>query len=479
MQTQPSAAPSLLLLAFCFLLSPSYLLHHPTGLSSSAKMEKEDENQDDQASIPAPVESIDLPKKPKRKKKPKSKRGRGKPTGFEDYYVDTPMTPDEYHEELSLYDPERPIIHRLEDAILRYQQRRRIESDRLAIFHRYLAYGGVDISPRMFTGVDQRDLKDMDSEQIRFARSQASIRTDYSKLPIDFDLVVRGFLTSYFPYYFSSDSQGLIQLATVTIRNFLSYLLYHDVVPEYRDNIDEARRSCNIASKELWKNQQFTAQGPGDFNMACSTLFGGFLHEMDANGGEWEHKRDPHNWMTQVVALKVVKFALAGVGTDAEGLRFLQLAEQCSLRARCLEDIHGFEVTAVSPPNAAVCAFYHEHAPDLYPVGRLYGKGYYDPGKPGYDLTPDERRRADEDSSMLEFEFFVEASLLEHCYPGMKVITPVWELNAGFHFFEDIQTAYSSIYTNLANDLLLGWTKPKEVGGGEEREKEEEDGVLL
>ncbi|GAB1214547.1 hypothetical protein ATERTT37_003711 [Aspergillus terreus] len=423
--------------------------------------------ENDQEPSSVPLDNVDIPKKkPKKKKKPKSQRGIGKPTGFEEYYVDAPMTPDEYHEELALYDPERPIIHRLEDAILRYQQKRRIESNRLAIFHRYLSYGGVDIGPRMFGGVDQHGLKSMDSEQILFARSQASIKYDYSKLAIDFDAVVRGYLTSHFPYYFSPESKAMVELATVTIRNFLSYLLYHNVCPEYKENIDEARRSCDVAGRELWKNQQFTAQGPGEFNTACSTLFGGFLYDMYVDNGSWKNKREAHEWMSNDVARKVVKFALAGAGTHEQALRFQQLANEDNFCATRIEDIHGFEVTAVCPPDDAVCAFYHEYAPDLNPVGKLFARAFYDPGKPAYDLSPEEHLQVERgDGLNLDFEFFVEGHLLEHCYPGMKVITPVWALNSAFHFFEDIQTAYSSLYTVLSNDLLLGWQMPKEVGG--------------
>lgn len=66
-------------------------------------------------------------KKKRRTKKPKSKRGRvslstwttlltqmltdqNKPTGFEEYYVDAPITPEQYNYEREIYDVTRPII---------------------------------------------------------------------------------------------------------------------------------------------------------------------------------------------------------------------------------------------------------------------------------------------------------------------------------------------------------------------------------
>ena len=62
------------------------------------------------------------------------------------------------------------------------------------MFLKYLAYGGVNVNPKMFGGVDNRDLEAMDAEQILVATGQTNIDQDRSALPIDFDAVVRGYL---------------------------------------------------------------------------------------------------------------------------------------------------------------------------------------------------------------------------------------------------------------------------------------------
>ena len=264
-------------------------------------------------------------------------------------------------------------------------------------------------------------------------------------------------------------------MATVTIRNFLSYLLYHDVCPEHTENIDMARTSCDIADKELWKNQQFTVNGPGNFNMASSTLFGGYFYDNYAENNNWNSANDDYNVsMTNDTARKVVKFALAGAGSDEQAVWFRDLANQNTLRATRIEDIDGFEVTAVLPPDEATKEFYRIHAPDLHPVGKVTAKAYCDPGKPSIDLTPEEKSELEggKQLSASKFEFFLEESLLQHCYPGMKVITSVWELNCGMYYFDEVFTAYCSIYTVLANDLLLGWKKPRSLVPGEETNDE-------
>ncbi|KAF7116867.1 hypothetical protein CNMCM5793_005448 [Aspergillus hiratsukae] len=423
-----------------------------------------------------PVNMVEPKKKKKKTSRPKSKRGKNKPTGFEAYSVDAPVTPQEYAEEREIYNASRPIIHRIEDAILRFQKKRRIECARREIFLKYLQYGGVDISPNMFTGTDQRDLKEMDSEQILLARAQTSIAQERSNLQIDFNAVVKGYLTSYFPYYFNPETEDMVKLATVTIWNFLTYILYHDVVPEYKANIEEARKSCDIAGKELWKNQQFTAKGPGDFNTACSTLFGGVFFDLYVEDDQWNNSKDDAVRMTNEIARKVVKFALAGAGVERQAVRFQELANQDALRAMRVEDIDGFEVTDLIFPDDETKEFYQVHAPDLHPVGRMLAKAYRDPGKSNLDLSPEEKLQWEEGGAPeLEFDFFLEERLLKLCYPGMKVITSVWELNCGFHYFDEVSTAYCSIYTVLANDLMIGWKKPKDLRTGDDHEADETD----
>ncbi|KAL3470923.1 Argonaute complex, subunit Arb1 [Aspergillus californicus] len=414
---------------------------------------------------------LPVPPKKKKSKRPKSKRG--KPTGFEEYYVDTPITVDEHEFEQGLYHVSRPIVHRMEEALLRFQKNRRIESDRLAVFLKYLIYGGIDVGPKMFAGVDDRDMKGMDKDEILLARGQTSVNQDNSHLPIDFNAVVKGYLTSYFPFFFNPESEDMIKLATVTIRGFFSYLLYHNVFPEYTANINEARTSCDIASKELWKNQQLMANGPGDFNTACSTLFGGFNHNMYVEVNQWENPKDRIIHMTKDMARKVVKFGLAVSGTNEFASWYHHMDESGSLKATMFEDIDGFEVMQVSFLDEEHREFYQSHAPDLHPVGILRGRTYCDPGVPEYDLSPQEREDwANGDRPMQDVAFFLEEDLLRHCYPGMKIITPVWSLNCGFHYFEDINKVYSSIYTVLANDLMIGWKKPRDLTANDEDESD-------
>ncbi|KAI9376395.1 Argonaute complex, subunit Arb1 [Aspergillus egyptiacus] len=414
----------------------------------------------------------EVPKKKKRNRRPKSKKGKNKPTGFEEYYVDPPITAEEHEFEQSFYDVSRPIIHRMEDALLRFQKNRRIETERLEVFHKYLAYGGVNVSPKIFAGTIDRDLKEMDKDQILLARGQTAIDQDNSHLTIDFNAVVKGYLTSYFPFVFNPENEEMIKLATTTIRSFLSYLLYHDVCPEYKENIDEARKSCDIAEKELWRNQQLMANEPGDFNKACSTLFGGLEYDLYVDNGHWRNPKEHTVQITKNIARKVVKFGLAVSGSDQLAKSFQHMDECAMLEGTMLEDIDGFEVVETVFLSEGHRKFYQDHAPDLHPVGVLRGRTYCDPGSPEYDLSPEEREEwSRRGRPTRELTFFLEESLLKHCYPGMKIITTVWEINCGFHYFEDIKKVYASIYTVLANDLMIGWKKPRDLAAKDEEDE--------
>lgn len=262
----------------------------------------------------------------------------------------------------------------------------------------------------------------------------------------------------------------MVKLATGTIKNFLNYLLYHDVVPEYKDNLNAARATCDLAEKQLVANMNLLAQGPGDFNKACSTLLGGYHFEAygtpDRDWVEGEEQTllgHMHGTMTHETALKTMKLALACMCSAEQALRFHELSDAGELRATRVdndEDMDGFEVTAVLLPDNSVRDFYHKHASDLRVVGRLRARGYRDESAPRADLRPGESLP---NPSAQTFEFFVEEELLRFCYPGMKVITTVWELNCGVHFFDEILSVYCSFYTSLFNELMIGWRNPRDL----------------
>lgn len=83
---------------------------------------------------------------------------------------------------------------RVQEALNRYQQKRRLLEERMQVFAQYLRYGGVEVGARMFGGVSEIELKAMEKEEVVVARSQTNIGIEKMKLDIDFEHVAKSFL---------------------------------------------------------------------------------------------------------------------------------------------------------------------------------------------------------------------------------------------------------------------------------------------
>ncbi|KAJ5527163.1 hypothetical protein N7513_011322 [Penicillium frequentans] len=426
------------------------------------------------AAVIGPQLVAQMQKKKKRNRGPKGKRGVGKPTGFEEWSADGPLTPDEYQEDCGLYDSRRSFVDRLEEAFMRFERKRRIEPARGNIFHKYLQYGGISVGPNFGGGVSPQDMKMMTGDEIMHARTQTLIEKEREGLHISFDKVVRGFFGTYYLRYFNPEGIEDIELATSTIRNFLTFLLFHDVCPEYKDDVLQARKICTIANMELWKNLQLIRKGPGGFNKACSVLFAGHsLDEKNEKPSIWDEIDDPS--MTTEKAQEIIKYCIAGAGSHDVASSFMQHVATKNVLVESVEDIDGFEVLCVSEPGDDVLAFYQEFAAHLTPVGTVKAKSFRDPGKPQTDLSPEERWDWDHGKApSYEFVFFIERDHLKLFYPGLRVVAPVWKMNCGAYYFDQVYSTFPSFNAIIANDMMLGWKKPRDLTNGGQRPKGQE-----
>ena len=120
-----------------------------------------------------------------------------KPTGFESTYVEAPIRPDEAAEENKLYDEEKPFVERIEIAIQRFKQKRRMHEMYSKIFNKFMRFRGVDTEPRMYQGVSKSEMKDMDAEEIAQALAIHKVpwdRSDEKQWTVDFCGVGAAFL---------------------------------------------------------------------------------------------------------------------------------------------------------------------------------------------------------------------------------------------------------------------------------------------
>jgi hypothetical protein len=120
-----------------------------------------------------------------------------KPTGFEETYVEPPQTPQEAAEEEALYDPDKPFIERIEIAIQRFKQKRRMHEMYAHVFNKLMRFGGVDSGPRMHQGLSRHDMNEMDAEEVARALATHTVpwdRSDPKQWVVDFVGIAKAFL---------------------------------------------------------------------------------------------------------------------------------------------------------------------------------------------------------------------------------------------------------------------------------------------
>lgn len=263
--------------------------------------------------------------------------------------------------------------------------------------------------------------------------------------------------------YYNPDTEDEIKVCTDTMKNFFTYLLYHDVCPEQTEDLEEARKTCDRSTKELWMNQQLVHhRGPGDFNRGCSVLFGGYYFEDVDDPDAWTNVRYADQVVfTADMARKVVKYAIAIAGNDRTALKFKILVDMDMTTAKQVPEIDGFEIISVEEPTQETIAYYNELCPDLSPVGKIRAKEFRDPARGPFDLAPWEKIDWDAGfAPTYEFEFLVEAEMLVHMLPGMKIIANVFETNFGQHYFDEVMAVLPSFYKFLYNDWMLDYDEP-------------------
>lgn len=266
--------------------------------------------------------------------------------------------------------------------------------------------------------------------------------------------------------HYNPETEDDIKICTSTMKNFFTYLLYHEVCPEQTEDLQEARKTCDRCESELWMCQQIVNNdGPGHFNRACSMLFGGYYFETVDDPEAWSKVRWASSEIfTRDIARKVVKCAIALAGDDRMTRKFKCLVEWDNIQATQVQDIDGFEVISIEYPSEVTGAYYRELAPDLLPVGKLKAKEFRDPSRGVYDLAPWEKLEWDNGfAPTYSFEFFVEAPLLDLILPGMKFLTTVYETNFGMHFYDEVMTVLPTNYMFLYNDWMMEYREPKPI----------------
>jgi hypothetical protein len=211
------------------------------------------------------------------------------PTGFEDNATNGPLTPAEYEQDRQDYDPELGFCTCLENAVNKFNVRRKMHSNTRHIFEKFITFGGLDMNTGVFQGGPSKvEMKKqgVDKEEIERLSAHFSVpdyisnslfaqeegRVDEVTWTVDFMKVAKAFLSSEFLESFDWYDEKQVKTATKVLSNFYKFLLYHDVFPEYQKEIKACLDFCPVAEEELLKLGWVDRTLPGDFNAACSTI---------------------------------------------------------------------------------------------------------------------------------------------------------------------------------------------------------------
>lgn len=263
-------------------------------------------------------------------------------------------------------------------------------------------------------------------------------------------------------------SSNSIDQAIGVIKNFFNYILYHDVAPEYKTQILASKKLCVRAEYELWEIEQAKQCLPGDFNRACSQIFGGlFKPDQESARREYNNYESDSDAQEDAFFLKnaaeIFKTGFAARATEAQ---LEQYQEQNKARTIGIAKVEKctLEVTGVTPSEPEVRQGYQDASvKDLQPIGILHTKTWLAPLAPVRDLTEEEEQEmAAHPTTTQTFDFWVEDKVLKHCFVGMKIDITVRWLSFGIAYFDAVDGLFCSFYEISPNAMMEDWKKVEE-----------------
>ncbi|KAL2760313.1 hypothetical protein ACRALDRAFT_1091071 [Sodiomyces alcalophilus JCM 7366] len=420
-------------------------------------------------------------------------RDRG--TGFELYYADPPMTPEEAETEREIYSPYIVLYaplsllasyhvrvtkriadvceknRRIEECIQRYRSRRRIGPQLVRYFNEYLFLGGVDTTPRQFTGGPTRDdLDNMTAEEIRIStaidavhRSRGGqckfyagedVNDAASGWTVDFAGVAAGFLSEVLPFM-TGYNYADMAAAIGVVDNFLRYVLHHDVCPDYAQNLRDAIAICERANVDLPRAHGALLQFPGQFNLAAAELFcPNFVpHFRDIDHGF----RRPEDFDPGVA----FKTAVLLAGSAKHARHLVHLRGDLSNERVVREEERCLEVVEVHSPD--------EHLRTKFRSIRVNGKlGVLAPVgtavmrpcriEDGWDDGEIARARPLPTEKQT---YLLDANILFFLQPGMKLRLVACDLSFGLTFVKHVLEVLVSWYTFPPQSLMSEFRDPQ------------------
>ncbi|KAG5922729.1 hypothetical protein E4U42_005370 [Claviceps africana] len=377
-------------------------------------------------------------------------RNRG--TGFEEFFADPPLTPDEAAEErLEIYAP------RIQSCIQRFRSRRRLQGHQTLYFNEYLFLGGVDTSQNAFAGLDAKDLGHLTPAERRDATARDTVHAgsaadeqfyngDAEHWSVDFAGVAAGFFSVSLGLLSGSEDEKL-DTGIAVVEHFLRYVLQHDVCSEYQDDVEAAMRVCRQARRELPMLNRFYCDLPGLFNLGAA---------------ECSSTADPEDW-------SLLSFPRPD-DMDAKSA-FLAACALCG-ETETLERFASGTLSAVEDHTRTVKVTHVERAPDdlvdKFAALRIQGSSHtIEPvGRLSLEPAVIEDEWEQPDAPALEaggpLWVYLEHGLLANLLPGMKMEVRLVQLSTGIRFIKSVLRVVPTFYTFLPQQMMKHFKPARE-----------------
>jgi hypothetical protein len=387
-----------------------------------------------------------------------------------------------------------PFVDRITRAIARFERTRKLDPERRDIFYKYLAFGGLSVGPNV--GQGGVDTAEMDKAQIAMTLSQVfashdkyDLGTETSIDAVDFLGCLKAFCSYRLKGIWGLETKEQVIRICTTLERFMDYLLQHDVCPDFKDDVLASRAFCRTIGPELWDMAQACRRLPGEFNMACSTLFGG-LFGQHYDGDTWwgrEDEKDPvFVGLKPEEAQTIVKFGVAGAAEEQVYLAFLdgvQGGNSGMLDVIDVKEATSFEITQIELPTKQCKEIYTTQSVQYRPVGRVTAKPCTDINAVPEDLTDAERQAVSSlNGSTTQYVFLIEEILSSMLRVGTKIEATVRILRCGIMFFDEVLNVHPSYAHFIPNELMTGWKEPRRTRAAfdyvseDDADEEEDDG---
>ena len=225
---------------------------------------------------------------------------------------------------------------------------------------------------------------------------------------------------------------------------------------------------------------------PGGFNKSASVIFGGAQAGIYTGDKAWAEDVRKQGILLEEIGIcdeeARIKFMIgvAIMGSDEQYEKIATAGFNVVSRAAV-----GLEIVAIHAPDDLIKEAYTEQSKTLQhklgqlePLGKLICKSWYPEDYDEWDLPKDNGKYPDgkpcKPKEGKQYEFWIEETVLEKCFVGMKFETNIITLEDGLTILDDVNNVVCSFFTWIPNELWME-RKPKEVKWLKKGMDEDED----